>query len=137
WPLGRMPYSKSLWQLTVEKLPLAGLSLASAAITFILQIHTHESVGQLPLSWRLQNALVTYVTYIWQIFWPANLAIFYPHPDDRLALWRVALSAMFLIAITWIVLALRRNRPYPLGGWPWHLLILLPLIGIVESGRAG
>src|SRR5438477_1374515 len=121
WPLNRgqrteargQKFNAEIWRkLTVEKLPLFGLSAASSIVAFALQVQSTESVGQLPFGWRLQNALVTYVTYIWQMFWPANLAVFYPHPDDHLALWQVALSALFLIAITWVVFALRRNRPY-------------------------
>ncbi len=146
WPLNRgqrteargQKFNAEIWRkLIVEKLPLFGLSAASSIVAFALQVQSTESVGQLPFGWRLQNALVTYVTYIWQMFWPANLAVFYPHPDDHLALWQVALSALFLIAITWVVFALRRNRPYLLVGWLWYLIMLLPVIGIVEVGLQG
>ena len=139
WPLNRaQKFNAKIWRdLMVEKLPLLGLSLGSSIVAFALQVQSTESVGQLPFGWRLQNALVTYVTYIWQMFWPANLAVFYPHPDDHLALWQVALSALFLIAITWVVFALRRNRPYLLVGWLWYLIMLLPVIGIVEVGLQG
>jgi tetratricopeptide (TPR) repeat protein len=100
-------------------------------------VHAPASVGQLPFGWRLENAIVTYVTYIWQMFWPANLAVFYPHPDDHLALWQVMLAAAFLIAMTWVAFTLRRNRPYLLVGWLWYLIMLLPVIGIVEVGLQG
>src|SRR6266480_5426954 len=102
WPLnrgqrtevsGHKPESVTWRKLIVEKLPLFGLSAASSIVAFALQVQSTESVGQLPFGWRLQNALVTYVTYIWQMLWPANLAIFYPHPDNRLAIWQVALAA--------------------------------------------
>ncbi|HUE50180.1 MAG TPA: hypothetical protein VMQ39_03870, partial [Candidatus Dormibacteraeota bacterium] len=151
WPLDRGPAAAGKlrsevggrkkaeiwWKLIVEKLPLFGLSLAASIVAFALQVHAPSSVGQLPFSWRLQNALVTYVTYIWQIFWPANLAVFYPHPDDRLRLWQVALAAGVLIAISWIVFALRKTHPYLLVGWLWYLIMLLPVIGIVEVGLQG
>jgi protein O-mannosyl-transferase len=137
WPLDRIRDLRSLWRLTIEKLPLIALSIASSAVTFILQIRTEESVGQLPLGWRLQNALVTCVTYIWQIFWPANLAVFYPHPDDRLAFWQVGLAALFLIGVTWAVFAVRKRYPYLLVGWLWYLIMLLPVIGIIEVGLQG
>jgi protein O-mannosyl-transferase len=146
WPLNRNQTSEvrgqksqpQIWrQLVLEKLPLFALSGAASIVAFALQVQTPVSVGQLPFGWRLQNALVTYVTYIWQMFWPANLAVFYPHPDDRLPLWQVALAAAFLIATTWVVFALRRNRPYLLVGWLWYLIMLLPVIGIVEVGLQG
>src|SRR6059058_902447 len=138
WPLNRGPaFAKATtrqaevrgqkfnaeiwWNLIVEKLPLFGLSLASSIVALALQVQSPASVGQLPFGWRLQNALVTYVTYIWQMFRPANLAVFYPHPDDRLALWQVTLAAALLVAITWVAVALRRGRPYLLVGWLWYL----------------
>jgi tetratricopeptide (TPR) repeat protein len=125
------------WKLIVEKLPLFALSAASSLAALALQVQSSESVGQLPFGWRLENAIVTYVTYIWQMFWPANLAVFYPHPDNRLALWQVMLAAAFLIAMTWVAFTLRRNRPYLLVGWLWYLIMLLPVIGIVEVGLQG
>src|SRR6266403_91 len=146
WPLNRgqrteargQKFNAEIWRkLIVEKLPLFGLSAASSIVAFALQVQSTESVGQLPFGWRLQNALVTYVTYIWQMFWPANLAVFYPHPDDHLALWQVMLAAAFLIAMTWVAFTLRRNRPYLLVGWLWYLIMLLPVIGIVEVGLQG
>ena len=146
WPLNRgqrteargQKFNAEIWRkLTVEKLPLFGLSLASSIVALALQVQSPASVGQLPFGWRLQNALVTYVTYIWQMFRPANLAVFYPHPDDRLALWQVTLAAALLVAMTWVAVALRRGRPYLLAGWLWYLIMLLPVIGIVEVGLQG
>ena len=137
WPLKRIADGRSLWRMTVEKLPLFGLSLGPAVVTLAIQVQSVGATAQLPFIWRLQNALVTYVTYIWQIFWPVNLAVFYPHPDNRLALWQIILAAAFLTAMTWVAFALRRNRPYLLVGWLWYLVMLLPVIGIVEVGLQG
>jgi tetratricopeptide (TPR) repeat protein len=146
WPLnrsqrsairGHKPESVTWQRLVIEKLPLFALSAASSIVAFALQVQSPESVGQLPFGWRLENALVSCVTYIWQIFWPTNLAVFYPHPDNHLAFWQVALAAAFLIVITRVVYALRRNCPYLLVGWLWYLIMLLPVIGIVEVGLQG
>jgi tetratricopeptide (TPR) repeat protein len=137
WPLKRFADRKSFWRMTLEKLPLFALSAAASIVAIALQVQSPTSVGQLPFAWRLQNALVTYVLYIWQMFWPANLAVFYPHPDNRFALWQVALAAAFLIVMTWVVFALRRTRPYLIVGWLWYLIMLLPVIGIVEVGLQG
>src|SRR5436190_240246 len=85
---------------------VTALLAAGSIVALALQVHLPSSVGQLPFGWRLENELVTYVTYIWQLFWPAKLAVFYPHPDDRFAFWQVALAAAFLITVTWVVFAL-------------------------------
>ena len=137
WPFKRIRGLRSFRRMTFEKIPLFALSAASSIIAFVLQVQSPASVSQLPFVWRLENALVTYVTYIWQIFWPVNLAVFYPHPDDRLALWQVALAGALLIATTWIVFVRRRNQPYLLVGWLWYLIMLLPVIGIVQVGLQG
>jgi len=137
WPFKRIRGLRSFRRMTFEKIPLFTLSAVSSIIAFVLQVQSPASVSQLPFVWRLENALVTYVTYIWQIFWPVNLAVFYPHPDDRLALWQVALAGALLIATTWIVFVRRRNQPYLLVGWLWYLIMLLPVIGIVQVGLQG
>ncbi|HST31289.1 MAG TPA: tetratricopeptide repeat protein [Chthoniobacterales bacterium] len=129
--------STSVVGLVVEKIPLFGLSLATSVVTFLIQIKSSESIAQLPFSWRLQNAIVTYVTYVWQLFWPAKLAVFYPHPDNRLAVWQVALAAVFLVAVTWTAFAVRKRHPYLIVGWIWYLVMLLPVIGIIEVGLQG
>src|SRR5215471_1533928 len=137
WPLKRITDSKSFRQRLLEKIPLFGLSAAVSVVAFALQVHSSTSIGQLPFQWRLENAFVSYVTYIWQIIWPANLAVFYPHPDDRLPFWEVALAAAFLVAITVFVFKLRQTRPYLFVGWLWYVIMLLPVIGIIEVGLQG
>src|SRR5213595_3245459 len=103
WPLKGIADRKSFWRMTLEKLPLFALSAAASIVAMALQVQSPTSVGQLPLAWRLENALVTYVTYVWQIFWSVDLAVFYPHPDDQLAWWHVGFAAALLITITWLV----------------------------------
>src|SRR6266705_3460014 len=137
WPIKRIVDSRSFWRMTFEKLPLFALSIASSIIAFLLQERSTGSIAQLPFIWRLQNALVSYVTYIWQMFWPADLAVFYPHPEDHLALWQVIISAAILLGMTLLIFIFRRSRPYLLVGWFWYLIMLLPVIGLVEVGLQG
>ena len=143
WPLGRFQrtegssLSSVVGSLVVEKIPLVALSLASSAITFLIQIRSRESLEQLPITWRIENAVVTYATYIGQMFWPVNLAVFYPHPDHRLAIWQILLAAIFLIAVTWIAFVVRKRHSYVLVGWLWYLIMLAPVIGIIEVGLQG
>jgi len=137
WPFERISDLKSLWRMTLEKLPLFALSLALSLVTFILQERSAGSVAQLPLNWRIDNALTTSLTYIWQIFWPVDLAVFYPHPEDTLTRWELVAAALLILSITWMVFVLRRARPYLLTGWLWYLVMLLPVIGIVQVGLQG
>ena len=139
WPLrrGQKTDDKGRINLILEKLPLFAMSAAASIVTVTLQIHSPTVTGQLPFLWRFENALVTCITYFWQIFWPVKLAVFYPHPNDTLAIWQIGLAAVVLIAISLIAFAMRKTRPYLLVGWLWYLTMLLPVIGIIQVGLQG
>ena len=143
WPFPRWSRRASaregfVWmRLIVEKLPLFALSILCSVVTFLIQERSAGSLEQLPLGSRIENAIVSAVTYIWQMFWPTRLAVFYPHPEDRLASWQVALALGLLIAITALAFIYRKTRPYLLVGWLWYVIMLLPVIGIVQVGLQG
>lgn len=134
WPLERFG-KLSAKKLIAEKIPLLVLSIGSAVATLIVQ---SGGVGLvplevLPLSWRITNALAAYLVYIWQMIWPADLALIYSHPG-KLPIWRVAGAGTLLIAIVLSVFALRKRNPYLLVGWGWYVIMLLPVIGLVQVG---
>ena len=90
------------------------------------------SLAEVPLSWRIENALVSYGLYLWKTFWPVSLAAFYP--PALLSLGNVALVTGVLIAISVWAVAQRKQRPYLLAGWLWYLGTLVPVIGLVQVG---
>jgi len=108
----RQATSSSKWpvirRLIAEKVPLFVLSALSSAVTLLTQFQSTATMSQLPLLWRLDNAVVTYVIYVW-IFWPVRLATFYPHPNDRLHLWQVLLAITFLIAVALLAIHWRKQ----------------------------
>jgi len=135
WPLRRFPRT-SLSKLVLEKIPLLALSAASAAITLYAQ-RAGGAVGlieALPLAMRVKNAIYSYLIYVEKTVWPSRLAVFYPHPEGSLALWRVIVAAAVLAAITALFWHFRERR-YLLAGWLWFLGTLIPVIGIVQVGR--
>lgn len=144
WPLGRIrgvpagtpPIAQApLSGLLVEKLPLLLLSAASAVITMQAQRAggAIRSTAQFSFGIRLENAVVAYATYLWKMIWPLRLAPIYPHPGDSLAVWKVVISALVLLAVTAVVLRFRSRR-YLLTGWLWFLGTLVPVIGLVQVG---
>jgi tetratricopeptide (TPR) repeat protein len=150
WPLGRIREAKfardparqpakGQWSvisgLITEKIPLFALSALSSAVTLLTQLYSTAPIDQLPFAWRLNNAAVSYIAYIWQMFWPASLAAFYPHPNDRLALWQVLLAIAFLIAVSFLAIHWRKERPYIFTGWFWYAGMLVPVIGLVQAGE--
>jgi len=140
WPLGRIGGQKSevgsrVRRLLTEKIPLFALSALSCIATLFAQRQDPSAIDQLPFLWRLNNTFVSYVTYIWQMLWPARLAVFYPHPNNRLPLVEVILAIALLVVITLIVIYLRRTKPYLVTGWFWYLGMLVPVIGLVQVGE--
>ncbi len=123
--------------LLLEKIPLLVLSAGACAITFILQKRATGAIPPLPLLWRVQNALVSYVIYIWKTVWPTQLAIFYPHPNNTLTIWQVAGAMTLLLGITLAAIALRKQRPYLFTGWFLYVGMLVPVIGLVQVGEQG
>jgi tetratricopeptide (TPR) repeat protein len=152
WPLdrsqrsevrGQPPARKSLrlgerseigiWlQLAKEKIPLFAFSIIVAILTSRGIAPAHSAADQLPFLTRIGNAFVSYLVYIWQMIWPANLGVFYPYPQNGLPLWQPAVAAVILFAATAVVFAVRQSRPYLLVGWLWYLSMLLPVIGLVQ-----
>lgn len=144
WPLKRVRSQNSelrsqrnLLALVVEKLPLVALSVVSSVVTFAAQRGALGWTEQLPVLARINNAVVTYAAYMWQMLWPVKLAVFYPHPESRLPLWEIILCLLLLIGITAAAVVLRKSRPYFITGWLWYLGMLVPVIGLVQVGWQG
>jgi hypothetical protein len=125
WPLHRAAFPKTL----LEKLPLIVLSAADSVVTYLVQ---GTAVQSIPLAFRLRAALESCVVYIGQMFWPVNLAVFYP--IHSVAIWEAALAAVLLLAVSAAVVYWRSARPYLTAGWFWYLGTLVPVIGIVQVG---
>ena len=139
WPLNRVRSSESgiinLKMLLMEKIPFLLLSIAGSVVTFLVQRQggVVQTIQDLPLLTRCETALVCYCRYLGKMFWPADLAVFYPHPGQW-PTWEVCLAAGFLVAVSAAVVALRRQHPYLLFGWLWFLGTLVPVIGLVQVG---
>ncbi|MFL6501409.1 MAG: tetratricopeptide repeat protein [Candidatus Udaeobacter sp.] len=142
WPLGRFEAHRSntgrqVLQLVLEKIPLIALSTVSSIVTFLAQQGAIGWTEQLPVSERISNAIVAYVVYIRQMFWPAGLAVFYPHPENRLPIWEISLALIVLGGITAAAFVLRKKAPYLVTGWFWYLGMLVPVIGLLQVGWQG
>jgi Flp pilus assembly protein TadD len=129
--------SDRMFTLVLEKIPLLVLSTFSCAATLLAQSNSEATDGldQLPFTWRFNNAVITYVTYVWQMIWPTRLAVFYPHPNDQLPFWQVNLAITFLVVCSLLAILLRKQLPYILTGWFWYIGMLVPVIGLVQVGE--
>ena len=143
WPLRRLSFQARAEAggkprtaaIVLEKAPLLALSLAVAVITYLAQ-HRGGAVKTLtafPIGLRFENALISCVVYIVQMFWPARLAVIYPYPR-HIPAWQAALAGLALAGASMIVVRLRRRCPYLAMGWFWYLGTLVPVIGLVQVG---
>ena len=142
WPLNRFApprvgdgnIFKIAWQLILEKLPLFALSLASCLITVFAQKDALQAVTKISLPSRAGNAVVAYRDYLLQMFWPSNLAVFYPWDAARISGTSILLSGILVLGISALVFVARRRR-YLVTGWLWYLIMLGPVIGILQVGN--
>ncbi|HZP25138.1 MAG TPA: tetratricopeptide repeat protein [Terriglobales bacterium] len=152
WPLGRLalrssPFAHSdrltsgeqriannAWrQLLLEKVPLLGLCLMSAVLTFNAQA-AGGATSYYSFRFRLANAIVSYARYLGKAVWPSHLALFYPYPLYPYKLMEVFAAFAVLVGISLVVAVEHRRRRYLAVGWLWFLGTLVPMIGMVQVG---
>jgi tetratricopeptide (TPR) repeat protein len=119
------------WRLIIEKVPLLALTGAACMATMVVQ---KDIIAAEPLALRIGNALVSYVVYLRQMLWPVELAGYYPYPQNGLPGGEIALAVVLLTAISAGVFLRRQKEPYWLIGWLWYLGMLVPAIGLIQSG---
>jgi protein O-mannosyl-transferase len=133
WPIQRFNNS-TIQRLFVEKIPFFTLIVFSCTVTFLAQRgEAIRTLNQVSLPLRFENAATATATYLAQIFWPANLAVFYPMPD-KMALPVIFVSATALILISVLFWMARKRSPCLIIGWLWFLGTLVPVIGLVKVG---
>jgi Flp pilus assembly protein TadD len=148
WPLARLQLRRSNEQpanlrfhqapasrLVLEKIPLFVLV---GTLTYLSFLSSHArglviSTETLPMGLRIQNALISYVTYIFKMVWPSNLAVFYPFPKG-IPFWHYAGASTLIAAMSVLVIRVARRAPYLATGWLWYLGTLVPVIGLFQHG---
>jgi cytochrome c-type biogenesis protein CcmH/NrfG len=146
WPLGRFSFAPGTTPavsagdrirrgliLVGEKLPLLLLAVASALVTYRVQLAGGTVGTAFPLAQRAATAVVAAARYLLDTVWPRWLAVLYPF-DQAIPIWQVALSGMALAGLTVAALLAARRRPYMTVGWLWYLGTLVPVSGLVQIG---
>jgi len=153
WPLRRMqnaecrmqneaatdthPVSRFTFHLPLlfEKIPFFFLVALASVVTFVVQRHTGalDAGESLPLGARAGNALISYGRYLGKLFWPAELAVVYPHPGQW-PLEKVLLAGAVILGISVLFWAARRRYPCLLIGWLWYCGTLVPVSQIIQTG---
>src|SRR5881296_868090 len=142
YPLRRLGGFVGWWseparRIYVEKIPFVLLAAAASAIAVMAQssVHAAASLAQLSLPGRLVVSAYGLGFYLWKMVVPVNLSPLYelPRTMDPVAPPFI-LSYALVLAITAIVLALRRPVPGLLAAWLAYVVVLSPVLGILQSG---
>ena len=125
-----------LYRIIAEKVPFFALSAVWSVITFLAQRGSGAvtDINALPLSNRITNVFLSYAKYIEKMFWPQNMAIFYPFKTSGFAFWQAAMCGLLLLVISILVIRFGRRQRYLPVGWLWFVGTLIPVIGLVQSG---
>src|SRR5207249_1719064 len=124
YPLRRLGGAIGWWseparRVYVEKIPFVLLAAAASAIAVMAQssVHAALSLAQLSMPGRLAISAYGLSFYLWKMVVPVNLSPFYER--GLIDPWATPflLSYGLVLAITAIVLALRRRVPGLLAAW--------------------
>ncbi len=144
WPLKRWEnltiHNKKIFYspgvLFLEKIPFILLSVIVSIVTVWAQnkVGTVASMENLPVLARVTNAIFSYLAYLEKIFWPLNLAVFYPY-EYLFSSWKILISAGGLLFMTISALYYIKRAPFIFVGWFWYLGTLVPVIGLLQVGE--
>ncbi|HPC59543.1 MAG TPA: hypothetical protein PKX23_02710, partial [Verrucomicrobiota bacterium] len=139
WPWGRLkslgpndPW-RAVARLLLEKAPFFLLSGVSAVVTLQVQAPAKLYFAGLPFSLRLANAVVACARYLGKTLWPADLAVFYPHPG-RWPNATVLIATVIILGLSAGLVVWGRRRPWLAVGWLWFVGMLVPVLGLVQVG---
>jgi tetratricopeptide (TPR) repeat protein len=141
WPLGRASdfdfRSRASWRslggLLYEKLPLFAIVALFSLITWWAQQGSGAFFEGLPLSYRLYNALASYLAYLGMTFWPESLYIPYLMADRVATVSGTLTAAAGLVLVTVAACTAVRTRPYLTVGWLWFIGTLVPVVGLATQ----
>src|SRR5213080_3773079 len=142
YPLRRLGGAVGWWseptrRVYVEKIPFVLLAAAASAIALWAQLShdTMVSVVQLSALGRLAVSVYGLSFYLWKTVAPVNLSPLYELPP-AVNPWAPPFIVSYgvVVAITAIVLALRRRVPGLPAAWLAYVVVLLPVLGIFQSG---
>src|SRR5207244_9128041 len=142
YPLRRLGGASGWWseparRVYVEKIPFVLLAAAASAMAVIAQLSARAAVplAHLGVPGRLAVSAYGLGFYLWKMAVPVNLSPLYEAPRTlNFGATPFLLSYGLVLTITAFVLALRRRVPGLPAAWLAYIVILLPVLGIVQSG---
>jgi tetratricopeptide (TPR) repeat protein len=127
-------YKTDYLRAIIEKLPFLALSIASCAITIVVQDSAVMQLEHHSMEARLIIASSAYVTYLSQFFFPVDLMVYYTFPTSFSLVDLIFPGAVLLLLL---LLSRLYISKFPLiaAGLCIYLVTLLPVIGLVQVGN--
>src|SRR5438445_8753083 len=129
--------SASARRVYVEKIPFVLLAAAASALALLAQLSSRAMVSVAHLSALDRLAVSAYGLsfYLWKTVVRLNLSPLYMLPQTvNPAATPFIVSYGGVLAVTAIALALRRRWPGLPAAWLAYVVVLLPVLGIAQSG---
>lgn len=138
YPLRRARGASAWRRIIAEKVPWAILAVAGAVVA-LRAVYSATGVtdySRYGVGARLAMTVYTFVFYPARWFWPVELLPLYELPPE-VRFWtpRFLGPALAFVAVTAVLVALRRRWPAGLAAWAASILMLLPISGAVHSGH--
>src|SRR5213083_1205831 len=142
YPLRRLGGFVGWWsgparRVYVEKIPFVFLAAAASAVALMAQLSHDTMVPVVRLSalGRLAVSMYGLSFYLGKLVVPVNLSPLYELPPTvNPGALPFILSYGLVLAITALVLVLRRRVPGLLATWLAYIVVLLPVLGIFQIG---
>ncbi len=134
YPLGR--WGKGWLKLFKEKALFFLLSIGSAWLTMISHVKALSYANKgLEYYWLL-NAFRSLVFYPLKMAWPKGLTAYYPFPPHLTGFYMVEnlCSMLAVILVSYLLFRYRAKAPYLWAVWLIYVAILLPVLGVVQTG---
>ncbi len=137
YPL-RRAHTLGWWRCLLEKVPWAAVAAVGAGVALRVVLTStgvtgYETYG---LGSRVAMTAYAFIFYPVRWLWPVQLVPLYELPlDVRLLAPGFLIPALVFVAVTALLLALRRIFPAGLAAWTLSVIMLLPISGLVHSGH--
>jgi Tfp pilus assembly protein PilF len=120
-------------EMFFEKLPYFMVSACIIAVTFCVQKDIRGMPTWLSPSEIASQTIQSLCFYLAKYLVPTRLSVSYPNNDHLLATWQWAVSAMWLLALMWLI-SDHRYRKKALVAGSWFLITLTPTLKLIPFG---
>jgi tetratricopeptide (TPR) repeat protein len=135
------PVLETISRFTVHLRPvipffIISLMFAGINIFWVFNNNAAYSFSSVPFMFRLYHAFQAFMSYLSHLFYPHDLAIYYPinFVITPKLIVTACIGAILFVASTFVFVFLRKKKPYLLSGWLWFCITIIPILGFVQTG---